>query len=54
MNETQIAAICGKFLGNEKILGTETIPTGHINTTYRISGEKRDYILQRVNTGIFT
>lgn len=54
MNETQIAAICGKFLGNEKILGTETIPTGHINTTYRIFGEKRDYILQRVNTGIFT
>ncbi len=53
MEMIHLKAICREFLGNESILGIEVIPYGHINTTYRVSTEKRDYILQRINTDIF-
>ena len=47
------AAAFNGFFPDGKIYETEQILNGHINLTYRILSDKGDFILQRVNTGIF-
>lgn len=55
--ETEIKAVCERFLIAGEYRFFETIHSGHINMTYRVyffrHGELKDYILQKVNTFVF-
>lgn len=53
MNELTIKQACLSFCGIDSVEEIEQIPNGHINSTYRIRSDGRDYILQRINTDIF-
>ena len=48
-----IEKACAAFLDFDSIEETENIPNGHINVTDRVRINGRNYILQRINTGIF-
>jgi len=53
-----VAAIGGRFAVEGKFIECLEIPTGHINTTYRVSyqqddGSIRRYILQAINRNVF-
>lgn len=50
----EVIRVASEFRITGKITGVEKIEIGHINTTYHIitDGED-DYVLQRINTGIF-
>ena len=48
-----ITKACSAFLEFDKIEEVENIPNGHINVTDRVKINGRNYILQRINTGIF-
>ena len=48
-----IADACRGFFPDGVITGAEQIHNGHINLTYRVGVDGRDYILQRINTSIF-
>lgn len=50
----EVIRVASEFKITGKITGVEKIEIGHINTTYHIitDGED-DYVLQRINTGIF-
>lgn len=56
--EQQIKHIASQFLPDSSILSLSTINTGHINKTFRItttdSGISKDYLLQNLNTEVFT
>ncbi|MFT4175201.1 MAG: aminoglycoside phosphotransferase family protein [Luteolibacter sp.] len=56
--EIPIAAISDQFAISGTFLHSEEIPTGHINSTYRVTyqednGEQRRYILQAINRHVF-
>ena len=53
MEMNLLKRICREFLPEETVLSIDVIPFGHINSTYKVATEKRDYILQRINTDIF-
>ena len=55
INQTQhILEVASNFCIEETIQEVFEITTGHINRTYHlITGAKRSYILQKVNTVIF-
>ncbi len=47
-----VKSVCSNFIkGN--VSEIEQISNGHINLTYRVKIDNRDYILQRINTDIF-
>lgn len=48
-----ITRACAAFLEFDSIEETENIPNGHINVTDRVKIKGKNYILQRINTGIF-
>ena len=48
-----ITKACSAFLEFDKIEEIENIPNGHINVTDRVKINGKNYILQRINTGIF-
>ena len=56
--EEQIVKVCSLFDIRGEYESCEMITNGHINLTYRVyfscNGERKDYILQRVNTYVFT
>jgi hypothetical protein len=56
--EQQIISVCQRFAIVGEYSRYEVINSGHINTTYRVyfirHGEEKDYILQKVNTYVFT
>ena len=58
MMEKQIRAVCEKFCIKGEYRRYEIVNSGHINTTYRVyffrNGAIKDYILQKVNTYVFT
>lgn len=49
----EIINACRGFFPNGTIDEIEQIHNGHINLTYRVRIDGRDYILQRINTDIF-
>ncbi len=53
-----IKEICQSFSIAGKYLNCEVIPTGNINSTYRVNydkdGEEKTYVLQRINKNVFT
>lgn len=53
INNTIITKVCDNFIANAVVTEIEQIPNGHINLTYRVRIDGRDYILQRINTDIF-
>lgn len=58
MVEKQIRSVCATFCIEGEYQRYEIVNSGHINTTYRVyfyrNGNVKDYILQRVNTYVFT
>ena len=48
-----IINVCNAFIENAVVDEIENIPNGHINSTYRVRINGRDYILQRINVNIF-
>ncbi len=48
-----ITNVCSNFIAGGNVSEIEQIPNGHINLTYRVRIDGRDYILQRINTDIF-
>ena len=48
-----ITKACAAFLTFDSIEEIENIPNGHINVTDRVKINGRNYILQKINTGIF-
>ena len=48
-----IKKACSAFLDFTEIEEIENIPNGHINVTDRVKINGKNYILQRINTGIF-
>ena len=56
--ETQIIEACTKFDIAGEYKGYKVINSGHINSTYQVfffrHGELKDYIVQKVNTYVFT
>ena len=58
MVEKQIRSVCDTFCIKGEYRRYEIVNSGHINTTYRVyffrGGEIKDYILQKVNTYVFT
>ncbi len=50
---TDITKACAAFLEFDSIEELENIPNGHINVTDRVKINGTNYILQRINTGIF-
>ena len=58
MVEKQIQLVCKTFCIEGEYRRYEIVNSGHINTTYRVyffrHGEIKDYILQKVNTYVFT
>ncbi len=50
----KIIDICSAFEGIGTVHSIERIPYGHINDTFKISAEGGEFILQRINTNIFT
>ncbi len=57
MEEKQILEVCRRFGLSGEYRSFEIINSGHINSTYRVcffrNGERKDYILQWVNTYVF-
>ena len=58
MEESQIIEACKQFEIIGEYQGYKVINSGHINSTYQVfffrNGEVKDYIVQRVNTYVFT
>ena len=58
MMEELIRSVCKIFCIEGEYRRYELVDSGHINTTYRVyffrHGEIKDYILQKVNTYVFT
>lgn len=58
IEENQIKSVCAAFGLQGEYRGYELLSGGHINTTYRVcffrDGEIKDYILQKINTYVFT
>lgn len=56
--ESVIREITSQFLPSAEWHSYESIPTGHINRTYRVkvihSGAEKDFLLQNLNTNVFT
>ena len=56
--EKQIREVCKRFSIVGEYRSYEVVNSGHINSTYRVyffrHGELKDYILQRVNTYVFS
>ena len=56
--EQQIKEVCSRFGICGEYRNYEVVNSGHINSTYRVyfirDGELKDYILQRVNTYVFS
>lgn len=56
--EKQIKEVCARFNIAGEYRSYEVVNSGHINSTYRVyffrGGELKDYILQRVNTYVFS
>lgn len=56
--EQKILEVCQRFALEGKYLRYEVLNSGHINSTYRVyffrDGEEKDYIIQKVNTYVFT
>ena len=56
--EQKILEVCQRFALEGKYLRYEVLNSGHINSTYRVyffrGGEEKDYIIQKVNTYVFT
>ncbi len=52
-----VDGICRRFLVKGNFEGYESVTCGHINQTYKVwyerNGEKKSYILQRINTYVF-
>ncbi len=53
LNNDIITSVCNAFIENAVVNEIEMIPNGHINNTYRVRINGRDYILQRINVSIF-
>ena len=53
LNDAIITNVCSAFIENATVNEIEMIPNGHINNTYRVRINGRDYILQRINVSIF-
>ncbi|MCD7712620.1 MAG: aminoglycoside phosphotransferase family protein [Firmicutes bacterium] len=55
-SENELYSIIERFLPGECAHGSIALPygRGHINDTYRVAASGREYILQRVNTSVFT
>ena len=53
LNNNIITSVCNAFIENAVVNEIEMIPNGHINNTYRVRINGRDYILQRINVSIF-
>ena len=55
--DSVVKDLCEKFLIKGNYSGFEIMPYGHINKTFRVffdrDGEKRSYVLQRINTYVF-
>lgn len=45
--------LCSRFQTEDTLVGYERLSHGKIHDTYKIFGQKRDYILQRMNTRVF-
>ncbi len=54
MNENDLIVIANAFDTDGEIFGIEPYGNGHINYTYVAAGEKENYILQKLNTSLFT
>ena len=56
MNETELLNVCQQFATKSKALKVAPLGNGLINTTYKVTteGSAPDYVLQLVNTDIFT
>lgn len=56
--EVKILEVCRRFDLQGEYLRYEVINSGHINSTYRVyffrNNEEKDYIIQKVNTYVFT
>ena len=50
----EVKKACRGFFPEGEITNVEQIQNGHINLTYKVEINGRSYILQRINTGIFT
>jgi Ser/Thr protein kinase RdoA (MazF antagonist) len=50
-----IIEIINQFFPDKLVLNVETFGNGHINSTYKVSmsGEKKEYILQKINAFVF-
>ena len=53
MERAVIEKVCRAFFPAGRTGAAEQIHNGHINLTYRVEIDGRDYILQRINTDIF-
>ncbi len=57
MLEKQIREVCNRFALQGEYLGFEVMNSGHINSTYKVNffrdNQRKDYILQKVNTYVF-
>lgn len=49
-----IHALLKGFMLEGEVLKSSSFGNGHINDTYKVSFSKKDYILQRINTDVFT
>ncbi len=55
----EIAEVCSNFPIKGKVIGYSSLKSGHINKTYAIftdddNGKRRSYLLQRINTNVFS
>ena len=57
LEKETILEVCNRFMIAGEFLSYEVLNSGHINSTYRVyflrDGEKKDYIVQKVNTYVF-
>ncbi len=57
LEQQTILEVCSRFRIEGEFLSYEVLNSGHINSTYRVyflrNGEKKDYIVQKVNTYVF-
>lgn len=53
VQENEIRKVAGRF-GFHDVSGISRISAGHINATYRIDTAEGQFILQRINTSVFT
>ena len=47
-------SVASEFVNPKKIIEIREINTGHVNDTFLVVMPEREYILQRINTNVFS